>query len=85
MHYFEKNVKLTLEIKNRKSRGHMKGRVSEGINHRAVLEVKCMLAQVWLCGDYCMTAILEERKIGLVGLSSFSCEQHVGKGNPIRM
>lgn len=43
MYYFEKNVKLILEIKNRKSRGYMKGRVSEGINYRVVLEVKCML------------------------------------------
>lgn len=85
MNYFEKNVKLTLEIKNKKSRGQMKGRVSEGINHKAVLEVKFMLAQVWLYGDYCRTAILEEREIGLAELSSFSCEQHVGKGNPIRM
>lgn len=58
MHYFEKNVKLTLEIKKKKE--EWRAKVSERINHRAVLESKFIPAQVQTEGAVCSTAILKE-------------------------
>lgn len=79
--YFEKSVKLTLWIKNKKRRGQMKGEVSWGMNHRAVPERKHIHAGLSVNPGSCLQVCCpEERDSGLVRLSSFPCGQHGWKG-----